>query len=432
MKTVEQLEAELRNKTAEMKALNDKADFNAEDQTKLDAMNAKGVEIKAELKRARDLREWELTVPATQSVPSPASTDIHVGEEKWKDDPKKGFKTHAEFLQLVMQVPGEQRSNAAGDPRLRFLATAGSDEQSTFSSPYGGFFVPEGFLPGFLSTAAPDDPIGSRTRKFPMTYPVLHINARVDKTHSTSVSGGLRVYRRAEADTVTASREQFEQIKLEATALMGINYQTEELIARSPVSFAALVAGGFRDEFTSRLAQERISGTGVGQFQGVTKSPALITVTQETGQAADTVVFNNILKMAARVWGYDQAIWLANATLKTQLPLLSIPCGAVSVPLYTLSRGEGFPDMLWGRPIVYNENMAALGDANDLMCVNWNEYLEGTLTNMQQAESIHVRFVNHERTFKFWMENDARGWWTSVLTPKNGDTLSPFVALGAR
>jgi len=64
---------------------------------------------------------------------------------------------------------------------------------------------------------------------------------------------------------------------------------------------------------------------------------------------------------------------------------------------------------------------------------NWSQYLEGTYENLQSAESIHVRFLNHETTFKFWLRNAGAPWWRTVLTPKkSASTLSPFVVLAAR
>ena len=44
-----------------------------------------------------------------------------------------------------------------------------------------------------------------------------------------------------------------------------------------------------------------------------------------------------------------------------------------------------------------------------------------------------MRFLNHERTFKFWLENDGQSWWRSPLTPKeSSETLSPIVVLQER
>jgi hypothetical protein len=76
--------------------------------------------------------------------------------------------------------------------------------------------------------------------------------------------------------------------------------------------------------------------------------------------------------------------------------------------------------------------MQTLGTAGDLMLVNWSQYLEGTYQPLQSAESIHVRFVNNERAFRFTMRNDGAPWWRSALTPKHSsNTLSPYVRLAA-
>ena len=89
--------------------------------------------------------------------------------------------------------------------------------------------------------------------------------------------------------------------------------------------------------------------------------------------------------------------------------------------------------MLLGRPLFFSEFCETVGTLGDLICGNWSQYLEGTLSSQQRAESVHVRFVNHERTFKFWMENDGKCWWRAALTPNQSTTtLSPFVILEAR
>src|SRR5690606_22941501 len=119
------------------------------------------------------------------------------------------------------------------------------------------------FSPNLLSVAAESDPVASMTTKVPMTSASVEIQARTDKNHTASVSGGLRVYRRAEGDTSPFSRMEFEQVTLKANSLFGIAYSTEELLARSPISFIALLDAGFRDEFGAKLLSERLGGTGV-------------------------------------------------------------------------------------------------------------------------------------------------------------------------
>lgn len=356
----------------------------------------------------------------------------------FEDDPKKGFKSPREFLTSVISATEMGRTN---DDRLKFLsgkkngfqATAGSDEAGTYSDPYGGFLVPTGFMPNLLSVGNEGDPTAGRTTMVPMATPKVDIPARTDKTHTSTVSGGLIVYRRSETQSVSATRMQLEQVSLNSHPLMGLSYTTEELLTDSVISFVALLEAGFRDEFASRLLREKINGTGVGEMEGVLQTPSLISITAETGQDADSIVYENIINMRARCWGYNNAIWLYNHDCLPQLMQLVMVIGTSGVPMWQASAREGEPDLLLGRPAYATEYCPTVGDAGDVLLCNWSQYLEGTYQPMESAESMHVRFVNAERTFRFMMRNDGRCWWRSALTPANSsNTLSPFVAIAAR
>lgn len=416
-------------------------EMTADETAKVDALLDEGDSIEAQIKQAdaaekRSSRLSEsveaLARPnGRKTAPDQPSATRNAGvvKEAWEDDPMKGYKSPKSFLLDVI----EAGRNGKMSNQLRFLATAGSDEQSTFSDPYGGFFVPEGMSPNVLQVGFDVDPTAGRTTQVPMTNPVVKFNARVDKNHSSSVSGGLTVSRRGEANAATSSRAQHEQVKLEATGLFGLAYATEEILERSAVSFAAILEAGFRDEFASKIIDEKISGTGVGEMEGILTSPALISVAKESGQSADTINSTNILKMRKRAWQYGNCIWLANHDTYDQLVPLHVAGTNGDVFIFNPARGEDVPDMLLGRPIFFSEHVPGLGDQGDIVLSNWSQYLEGTLNSIRGAESIHVRFVNHERTFRFWLENDGRCWWRSALTPKNGaNTLSPFVVLDER
>jgi HK97 family phage major capsid protein len=372
-----------------------------------------------------------LSVPATAAGP-----EAELG---------RGFRDPREFLMCVMKA----YCNEGVDKRLEPLMTrrieknlrdqgivtkaVGSDEQTGINDPYGGFLVPPAFSPDLLKIEAEADPIGKRVTSIPMSSPTVRMPARVDKNHTTSVSGGLTVTRRPETVAGTSARMEFEAVELRAHSLFGLAYATEEILTDSPISFAAILAAGFSDQFTYHLINERISGTGVGEFEGVLNSPALITVSAETGQAASTILVENVYKMRSRCWGYGKAIWLANYDTMPQLMLLNQAVGTGGAVVWQPSAREDVPDMLLGRPLVFTEYAKSIGTAGDLFLGNWAEYLEGTYQPLRNDESIHVRFVNHERAFKFWMRNDGRCWWRTALTPKNStQTLSPFVALAGR
>jgi len=420
-------------------AAKDDRDYTAEEQTTLDANEKELETVAGNIKRELALSGFSKPSMAWEDTEDTVSrVSITNPKPAFEDDPNKGFKSPREFFSSIMSAT---ENGGTDDARLKFLsgrkngfqAAAGSDEQGTYSDPYGGFLVPVGFMPNLLSVQAEADPTAGRTTQIPMSAPSVEIPARTDKTHKTSVSGGLRVYRRSETQTVTASRMSTEQVKLTAHPLMGVTYATEELLTDSVVSFVALLEAGFRDEFAAKIIGEKISGTGVGEMEGVLTSPALVSVTAETTQDADSIVYENIIKMRSRCWNYQNAVWMYNHDCLPQLMQLVMVIGTSGVPMWQASAREGEPDMLLGRPAFPTEYCKTVGDQGDIILGNWSQYLEGTYQPLQSAESMHVRFLYNERTFRFTMRNDGRCWWRSALTPKNSaTTLSPFVVLDAR
>ena len=364
----------------------------------------------------------------TQSNQATVKAAIEVGADLRAQDPAKGFKNPREFMQAVMKAGQGYQA----DERLQFLATVGSDEQTGANNSLGGFLVPEAFSPNLLQLDPEVDFISGRTMNIPMAAPTVKLSARVDKNHSTSVSGGLVVGRSAETVAKTASNMSFQEITLHANSLFGLAYATEEILTDSPISFAAILATGFGQEFGATAINERLNGTGLGQYMGILNAPATISVAKETGQTAATVNYQNIVKMRARMWGYGNAIWMANQDVLPQLMQMNQTVGVAGVPAWQPSAREDVPDLLFGRPLFLTEFCQSVGTVGDIVCANWSQYLEGTYQPIESAESIHVRFVNHERAFKFWTRNDGRPWWNTALTPKHGSTLSPFVTLATR
>lgn len=430
---------------ASMRALTDQAekedrDFSDDEQEKFDAYKSEVLELETRKGRLEAVLA-DASANAKQperalDLPDPAR--IKVKEPDFVKDPKKGFATHTDFLMAAMNAA---RRGQVNDPRLhylsgsrtKFLATAGSDEQGVYSDPYGGFLVPAGFAPNMLSLSADMGDAGIATTRVVMNSPVVTFNARVDKDHTTSVSGGLTVSRRAETQSQSPTRMAFEQVTLRADSLYGLAYATEELLADSPQSFVSMLEQGFNDQFVWHLIGERIEGTGVGEYMGINNSGALISITKETGQTADTIVYNNVIKMRAQCWKYGSAVWHYNQDCLPTLMQMTIPVGTSGVLAWQTSAREGEPDMFLGRPAYPCEHCGTVGDAGDILLCVWSEFLEGIYQPMQMAESIHVRFVENERAFRFTMRCGGAPWWRSALTPKkSAKTLSPFVRVAAR
>lgn len=405
-------------------------EFSAEEQVKYDALKAEFDKMSRLETRETERLELERETAGAafderQRTAAASGVSVH---DRSEDDPKP-FKDHRDFLGSVMDAATGRRM----DQRLRrFQATQGSDEQSILSDPHGGFLVPVSVMPGVMTVTAEQDPLDGLVTRFPMQTPMVSINARVDKDHSSSVSGGLTVTRRPELVDGTSSRMKFEQVQLNAHELFGFAFATESILADSPTSFLAILQAGFADEFANNAINERLNGSGNGAFAGVLGAACTVSVAKENQQAAATIVTENIDKMAARNWRYRQSVYLANHNTRPQLRALvrAVGTGGAPVPYFTQSvDGQEYLD---GRPIFFTEWCATLGTVGDLILGNWSQYLEGEYQPMLQAESIHVRFIANERAFKFWKRNAGQPWWKVALTPKNGSTLSPFVTLATR
>lgn len=430
-----------------LKGLNDKAIAAAtaggpaltdEERASIPTLTAEFATIDALRVQAEALNEQErnfgqppASPDAVASTTAAATAGLQAGQVMAELDPKRGFKDHKDYLKAVMAAGKGGRV----DPRLQPLAAAGSDEQGEYSDPHGGFLVPHGVAPGILSVAPQDDVLTPLFTPVEMTTPTVSFNARVDKNHATSVSGGFVVTRRPETVDGTASRQKYEQVTLTANEEFGLAFATQRLLTDSPTSFVAIIQAGFRDEFVANAMKEYISGTGVGERQGAMNAGCKIAVAKESGQSAATIVKANIDKMAERCWRYQRAVWLANQNTRSQLKSLVqvVGTGGNSVPYFvTDGAPAGFDGLLDGRPLVFTEFAETLGAEGDLILMVPSEYLAGTYQSEQYAESMHVRFISAESAFRFYRRNDGQWWWSTALTPKKGSTLSPVVTLAVR
>lgn len=367
----------------------------------------------------------------------------------WEDDKEKfGFRNQQEYLGSVINAYKNKHNPDAIDPRLRacVMDAVGTDEFSKASWESSGVTVPRGFINTVMQLEPEADQFTGLMTRIPMTAPVVDIPARVDKNHTTSVTGGFQIYRGKETAAPTMSTSAMEVISLKAHELNGAAAATNQLMNDSPMSIAALIDQGLRQEAMSFRMNEFINGNGVGRPLGFlhANNLALLTVLREVSQATTDIVNGmNILKMRQRVWGYQNAVWMCSQDLYPSIATLNIEStnAAGIVKLFYPSTGPGLPDTLLGRPVIWTEYMNGITSGQDgsaisewnsnfLACVNPTQILFGERGSAGLTRSIHVRFLEREEVFLFTSFDDARPWWNSVMTPKKaGLTLSPFVVL---
>lgn len=361
-----------------------------------------------------------------------AATTLHVGQDRRDLDPQFGLTNHLEFLSVVMQA-----GNGQLDERVIPLLASAGDEMSVGGS---GLMVPQIWAPQVLGRSV-DDPTDGRTLSLTTEAPVVKYAFRNDADHSTSVSGGVRAIRHLETAVPDPSRMSLEGGELGSHELVAFVFGAERSVTDSPVTFIAMVERGIQDEIRSVLLEERMRGSGTGEFLGVLNAGCRIIIPKESGQVAATVTGKNFARMRARCWGYSRAIWILHPELFAHTISASIVDASTQlrVPIWQPGiEAEGIPDRILGRPAFFHECANAPGNEGDVLVADWSQYLDATYvphasTLGALVSSIHVRFAANERAFRFYLRNDGQPWWRVPLQPKRATaTVSPFVTLATR
>ncbi|MGV1006825.1 MAG: phage major capsid protein, partial [Candidatus Nanopelagicales bacterium] len=208
-----------------------------------------------------------------------------------------------------------------------------------------------------------------------------------------------------------------------------------ELIADSIGSFEAFISGVLPEAMAFYEDDGFINGSGVGEPLGIRQSGAMLSVTKEADQAADTIVWENIVKMYSRMLpsSHSRAVWIASIDTFPELATMALNVGTGGSAVWLNNGVEGPAATILGRPVIFTEKSPVLGDAGDIMFVDPSYYLIGDRQVMSAMSSPHFLFSSDKTAFRIISRVDGRPWLNSAVTPKNGGaSLSPFVQIEAR
>lgn len=340
----------------------------------------------------------------------------------------KEFDDTADFLMSIWH------QNQAGIDRWRKIR----NDYSSIDPAAGGFLVPEILRSELLRIALETSVVRSRARVIPMDslrvpFPVID-----STTHASSVFGGVTASWTEEGGTIGESEAKFGRIVLEAKKLAARCDVPNELLADSIISFAAFIDQIFPAAIAWFEDTAFLMGSGAGEPQGVLNSPALVTVAEETNQANDSVVWENIVKMYSRMLpsSLATAVWIANIDVFPALATMSLAIGTGGSAIWLNNGVEGPPMTILGRPVIFTEKVPTLGGAGvgkDISFIDFGYYLIGDRMQMRAESSIHAGFNNDVTVYRIIERVDGRGWLQSAITPQRSTaTLSPFVTLGER
>lgn len=265
-----------------------------------------------------------------------------------------------------------------------------------------------------------------------MTFPR---NAETSRANG-SRHGGLRGYWVDEGNALTSSKPTIKQVTLRLKKLAVLVYLTQELIDDAGQSLEQYVARKAADEFNFMLGDAIINGIGGGQPLGVLNAGCLVSIAKESGQAAATIVTENLDKMFARAWsGGDGMSWYTNKDTHPQLSSLSRIVGTAGELVYNPPGGVSAAPYatLKGKPLSETEFNATLGTQGDMILADLGQIIAISKGGITQAASMHVEFLTDQMALRFTQRVDFRPWEDTPLTPFKGtNTQSSFVTLDTR
>lgn len=399
---------------------------------RLDAIDAalvvqanKDVEVTAEiarLERQADGERAQGTLVQDQNRPAAGRRYVELfGAQALSND---GWQSPNEFLAVLHQ--------GLHDTRLRAAATGsvGAD---------GGVAVPTEYFAMWMDASLESEIVRPRAQPWPMTSNTRHVPGWDASSSSSSLYGGFTANWIAQGQEFTEETPKMRAVLLTARKLGLLTQVSNELLADglgydSQLSAAIIKALGW---FLDRAF---LSGNGAGQPLGAINSPVTIVVSKESGQVAATIVYENLVKMFARMHpaSIGNSVWVINSTAIPQLLQLSVRfqnaaandfVGGSHIPVLTESNGQF---KILTRPVIFTEKVPALGTQGDVGLYDFSQYAVGMRKEMSLDKSRHPGFTRDTTYYRGIVRGDGQPTWSSVYTPENGDTLSPFVVLETR
>ncbi len=428
----------------ESKAQEADRDLTPDESDELDKLMAEAGALGARVTRLENLAKLENGLSQSQGRRAEPTSGagmqardgarMTAGEPRRARDPRWDFKNLGEFAIAVKERPFDP------DIRAAALSTYGSEGIGAD----GGFAVPPEYRDQITSLVTGADSFLSRCDAVPTAR--SSVTVPTDEDTAWGTSGGVRVYRRAEAGAMTQSNLNLKEVSVRVEELYALVPVTDQLLEDAPMlgRFLTTKAG---EKIDYRITDEIINGTGSqGQNLGILNAPCLVTVSKESGQAADTLVAANVLKMFSRMPDKVRrnAVWIINQDIEPQLLTLNIEFKSGAAAGIAAGSSAMIPEgglrydqtggTLQGRPIIATEAAATLGDKGDIILA----YLPGYFApykagGVKEAMSMHLWFDQGITAFRWTFRVGGQPWLSAPISrAKGSNTLSHFVTLEAR
>jgi HK97 family phage major capsid protein len=342
------------------------------------------------------------------------------------------FKDSAEFFSTIWH---NRQHNADGHAKLARVRNAFTSNVPS----EGGFLIPETLRSQLLSVSLESAIVRPLSFVVPMETLRVPFPAIDESTHVGSVFGGIVAYWTEEDASLTESSANFGRVVLDAKKLTAMAHVPNELISDSLASFQAFIDQKFPEALTFFEDRAFMKGSGVGEPLGglnTTGNPAIVAVAAESGQAAGTILWENIVTMYSRMLpsSLGRAVWVVSIDAFPELATMALSVGTGGSAVWLNNGVAGPPMTILGRPVIFTEKApGTVGNQGDISFVDFGYYLIGDRQVMTATSSPHYRFASDQTSFRIINRVDGQPWLRTPITPENGGpSLSPFIQLATR
>ena len=260
----------------------------------------------------------------------------------------------------------------------------------------GGYAIQVDFVNNIMDSVIQSSEILSRIERHQVSANANEVYVTmVNETTTANVFGGVQAYIVEEGATIPNTKPSLKQIRLPLKKIAALAYVTDEQLRDAQFTGSLL-------ERAFALAIARLREKMV--IDNLIANPGTTTIAKESGQAADTVVGKNFLKMRNALLSTSRrnAIWTMHPDVAAELPEMYLSGAHTDKFIYMPEDGiysVGY-DRLFGREIIESDYCSALGDKGDVLYWNPMEYLEIFKGGVETAASIHVAFDTAQQAFR--------------------------------
>ncbi len=294
----------------------------------------------------------------------------------------------------------------------------------------GGFSVDEPTWAQIWDGAYETSVTMDRLRYFPMSSNTLLIPAWDSEDQSKGKVGnvtGAWVGEGIEASRVTP---RLRLIKYEAKKA-GIFIACTAEVLQDSVALSSSLLPLMRNNLTSLIDTSVLTGSGVGEPQGILNSNAAISVSRNS---AGTITFDDLAAMMGRMLpsSIRSCVWICSPSVFAVLVGLQVGTASGVLAMNNQTGATDFKMQILGGEVRVSSSLPERGTRGDLILADLGYYGFGSRETGRFEKTASAQWLSDVLDFRLIVRCDGHSLLDAPVTPANGTTTSsPFVLLDA-